>query len=195
MIKLIIFDLSGVISNAEEPIYLEKFAEDLNVNLEELQKIYFEYLEKSERGEIPLSVVWGKTLEKFNIQGDYKEFVKDMMSLKEFNKDVLEFVLGLRKKYKMAFFTNYAEEYWKIHETLIDLSRYFDFGVVSYQIGSRKPEVKGFKKIIEHFDVKPEETVFLDDSEKNLKNAKEMGINTVHYKGLERLKGELEKIA
>ena len=194
MIKLIIFDLSGVVGNAEEPVYLEQFAKKNSIQLDELEGIYYEYLKKSERGEIPLRVVWEKTMEKFGISGNYKDYVKEMMKLKKFDGKVLDFVLKLRKEYKTAYFTNYAEEYWEVHETMIDISKYFDFGVVSCKIGSRKPEPKGFKVIMEHFDVKPEETVFLDDSEKNLANAKEIGISTIHFKNLGQLKAEFKKI-
>ena len=194
MIKLIVFDLSGVIGNNEEPLYLEKFAKKCKISLEELEKIYYAYLQKSERNDIPLRKVWEKTMDKFNIKGNYKKYVKEMMSLKKFNKKVLDFVLKSRKKYKTAYFTNYAEEYWKIHEKMIDLSKYFDFGVVSYKIGSRKPELKGFKVIMKHFKVKPDETVFLDDSEKNLKNAKGIGISTIHYKNLKQLKSQLRNL-
>ena len=61
MIKLIVFDLSGVIGNNEEPLYLEKFAKKCKISLEELEKIYYAYLQKSERNDIPLRKVWEKT--------------------------------------------------------------------------------------------------------------------------------------
>lgn len=194
MIKLIIFDLSGVIGNAEEPIYLEKFAKKYDISLDELKKIYYACLEKSEKNEIPLREVWEKTLNKFNIKGNYKNYAEEMMDLKEFDKEALDFIFKLKKSYKTAYFTNYAEEYWKIHEKLIDLSKYFDFGVVSYKIGSRKPEPKGFKAIMRHFKAKPRETIFIDDTEKNLKNAKELGIKTIHFRSLRQLKNELKKL-
>src|SRR3989338_3159318 len=106
MIKLVIFDLSGVIGNAEESIYLEKFAEKHGISLGELEKIYYSFLEKSERGEIPLKDVWEKTLNKFNIKGNYKNYVREMMNMKRFNEKMLGFALSLRKNYKTAYFTN-----------------------------------------------------------------------------------------
>ena len=194
MIKLIIFDFSGVVSVDEEDPYIEKFAKKHNISFDDLNELYTENLKKSERNEIPLSEVWNKVMEKFNIKGDYKDFVKEMMFTKTFYQETLKFVLELRKKYKTAYFSNYAEEYWDYVIKLEDLEKYFDFGIVSYQIGSRKPEPKGFKLILEHFNLKPDEAVFTDDAEKNLINAKELGINTIHFKNLEQFKEELNKL-
>jgi len=195
MIKLIIFDLSGVVANAEEPIYLEQFAKKHNIPLEKLEEVYFSYLKPSERNEIPLSKVWENTLKAFNIKGNYKVFIKEMMALKKFNQEVLDFIRELKKNFKTAYFTNYAEEYWKMHEQMVDLGPYFDYGVVSYRIGSRKPERKGFEAILNHFGLKPEEAFFTDDSEKNVQAAQEMGIHAFQFKNLKQFKEELKKYA
>ena len=42
-----------------------------------------------------------------------------------------------------------------------------------------KPEIKPYKFLINKFDIKPEETVFIEDIAKNLEPAKKLGMKTV----------------
>ena len=194
MIKLIIWDLSGVVGNMEEPLYLEQFAKTHEVHFHELEKVYYSHLYKAERGEIPLREVWEKTLHHFNIKRHHKDIAHEIMGLKTFDYDVLDYIQDLRSKCKVAYLTNYAEEYWEIHQKMIDLSEYFDFGIVSYQIKARKPDSKGFLAIMHQFKVTPQETLFIDDSEKNIAAAKQLGISAIQFQSLEQLKEEIGKI-
>lgn len=50
------------------------------------------------------------------------------------------------------------------------------------------------KRLIKKFEVLPEETVFIDDKIRNIIPAKEMGINTVHFKNYKNLVEELKKV-
>lgn len=194
MIRLIIFDISGVISNKEEDIYLEEFSKRHDIPFDALHHVYFVNLEKAEKGEIPLKVVWEKVFSEFHIDEDYNEGIKEVMKLKKFDKDMLAYIQKLRKDFDTAYLTNYADDYWKILEKMFPFDKYFDYGLVSYKIGERKPAKKGFELILKNFNVKPEETLYIDDSEKNLKNPKEMGIKVILFRHLEQLKYDLEKL-
>ncbi len=107
---------------------------------------------------------------------------------------VLDLAGKLREKYKTAYYTNYPEDYWMFIAKKFDLKPYFDFGIVSYQFKTRKPEPKGFKIILKHFNVKPEEAVFIDDKEKNVKAAAELDINTIHLTNRKKIVDKLKLI-
>ena len=169
-IKLIMFDLSNVCFNSEDPIYQKIFRERHNLP-EKFSDDYYEILERAEVGEMSVEDVWSEVLEKYEIKADPKKLIQEVISVKEAYPEMLNFIKELKKKYKTAYLTNYGEEYWKIIEKNFDFSA-FDYGLVSYKIKSRKPSAKGFQLILKHFKVKPEESVFTDDAEKNLVNAK-----------------------
>lgn len=217
MIKLIIFDFSGVCYSEEEKPYLRLFCEKHNLNFSEVEPFYDELIVKSERDEISGKDVWNKFMkrlktkdnaEKDNTESIIQEnnaegithednaeiIIKEMMDLKEEKKDMLELAKKLGKKYKTAFFTNYNKDFWLEVEKRFNPAQYFHFGIVSYQISSRKPEPKGFLEILKHFNVKPEEAVFTDDSLKNVAKAKELGINTIHFKDIKQFKEELKRL-
>src|SRR3989338_953399 len=96
MKKLIIFDLSGVVSSNEEIAYLRMFCRKHRISFNDFEKVYFDGVKKSERGEIPLKYAWENALQKFRIEGDYKHYIREMMGMKRFNKKVLDFILKLR---------------------------------------------------------------------------------------------------
>jgi HAD superfamily hydrolase (TIGR01509 family) len=192
MIKLFIFDLSDVCFTSEEPPFLRDFAKRNNLNFDEFDNFYQQLLVKAEVDEISSMDVWQNVLDKYSLNEAYGDIMAEMMSTKE-KTSTLEFVKSLRGKYKTAYLTNYSKGYWEYIQNKFDLSEYFDFGLASYQIKARKPAKEGFLEIIKHFDVKPEEVVYTDDSEGNLVNAKEMGINVIHFKTLEQFKEELKE--
>ena len=115
-----------------------------------------------------------------------------MIKLKEPIHTTLNFVKQLRKKYKTAYLTNYNKDYWEYIKNKFDLNPYFDFGVVSYQIKSRKPSKEGFKTILDEFGLKPEQAVFTDDSIKNLSEAKKLGIFTIQFEHVDQFANILE---
>lgn len=59
-----------------------------------------------------------------------------------------------------------------------DMNYYFDGLILSYEAKAAKPDHKIFRYAIEQLGIKPEETLFMDDSQKNLNSAAELGFNT-----------------
>ena len=60
-----------------------------------------------------------------------------------------------------------------------EISDYFDGRVTSFESRLAKPQREIFEYAIEHLGIKPEETLFIDDSQKNLDAAAEVGFATV----------------
>ena len=56
---------------------------------------------------------------------------------------------------------------------------YFDGIVTSFEARSIKPDAKIFHTVVETLGIKPEETLFLDDSQKNLDAASALGFRTL----------------
>jgi putative hydrolase of the HAD superfamily len=50
----------------------------------------------------------------------------------------------------------------------------------SHEMGMRKPDVDGFEYILQQNNLKPEETLFIDDILANINTAKALGFQTIH---------------
>jgi putative hydrolase of the HAD superfamily len=75
-----------------------------------------------------------------------------------------------------------------------DVLALFDVIVESSKVGVRKPDPRFYEMACEMLDVKPEETVFLDDLGINLKPARAMGITTIKVEDPARAIAELEAV-
>jgi putative hydrolase of the HAD superfamily len=59
--------------------------------------------------------------------------------------------------------------------------RHFDGGVLSYQVGMIKPDPAIYHHTIAHCGLLPEETIFIDDMEENIRSARGIGFRCFHY--------------
>ena len=189
-IKLIIFDLSGVCFSIEEPPYLELFIKKYRLESpkENFFGHYFEMLKKAERGEMSGIEIWNTLLKEFKIKSVPSLVIKEMMDLKSAELENLDVAKKLKEKgYIVVYLTNYNKDYWIEILRRFDFNKWFSWGVVSYEIGFRKPEKEGFQFILKKAEVEAEEAIFIDDFEANLKTPEELGINIIKYKDKEHL--------
>ena len=69
---------------------------------------------------------------------------------------------------------------------------YFDHHVFSADVRSAKPEPEIYQHLIETLGVKPSETLFIDDREANLEQARAAGIQTIQFHSVEQLRRDLQ---
>ncbi len=194
MIRLVIFDLSNVCYNLEEPPYLEAFAARHGLDFAEFDARYQELLVRAEVDEFDGKEVWRRLLEHYGIDEDIDGIIREMIALKEELPETLALAKALRARVKTAYFTNYNRSYWEVIARKFDLAPYFDWGLVSYQAKSRKPSPEGFRIILDHFGVEPDEAVFTDDAEHRMAEAAKLGIRTIHFTGVAKLKEGLRQL-
>lgn len=87
----------------------------------------------------------------------------------------------------------FAENYMNI-KGVNEVLSLFDGLVFSGPLGTVKPNRDIFEHLLNKYSLRPEDCVFIDDSEKNLKGAALIGINTIHFTGdVKKLEEELKK--
>ena len=70
----------------------------------------------------------------------------------------------------------------------------FDGKVVSYEVSLLKPEKKIYLHLCSTYNIKPEETLFIDDTLVNIIVAKELGFKTIHFRNPKQLMQALKYI-
>lgn len=97
-------------------------------------------------------------------------------------------VQQLQNNYNVYLFSNTnIIHIQKLHKQFksehgIDFPSLFLKDYYSHEIHDRKPDLSSYKKVIELSGVNPEETLFVDDLEKNIKGAREAGLKTLWLK-------------
>ncbi|MDR3298051.1 MAG: HAD family phosphatase [Candidatus Nomurabacteria bacterium] len=179
MIRAIIFDCFGVlISDAYTVIkreYPELYADPARAT--ELARLSAKSglgLITSEERKTRIA----ELLDSVGISG--KSALEKAISGIEGNTALLAEIKELRKHYKIGLLSNVGIGFWK-RFTKEETTEYFDDVVLSYQVGLVKPDPRIFELAAERLGVEVSECVFIDDDEKNVKSAKDCGMQGITY--------------
>lgn len=108
-----------------------------------------------------------------------------------------DWIKGLKEQgYKVFLLSNYgrtAFEAARDHGRLSFLPL-VDGGVISYEVQIVKPEAEIYKALLEKYNLKAEECVFLDDRADNIAAAKSLGFHGVVVESFEQASDALNKI-
>ncbi|MBQ0086052.1 MAG: HAD family phosphatase [Prevotella sp.] len=93
----------------------------------------------------------------------------------------LDKILSLKKKYRILLLSNTNAFHWEysVNNYFKDTKTYFEKCYLSFELGLAKPDRRMFEFMIEDSEIVPEETIFIDDSEKNRNAAIALGIHTM----------------
>lgn len=94
-------------------------------------------------------------------------------------------------KYKIYALTNWSTETFPIALKHYDFLSWFDGIVVSGAEGMRKPAPEFYQLLLDRYNVKAAECLFIDDNYRNILAAKEMGITSIHFTDQSNLKDQL----
>ncbi len=91
----------------------------------------------------------------------------------------------LHKKYRICMLSNTNAIMWngvilnEFKKAGHDINYYFDAVVTSFEVHAYKPEAAIFKAAERICGIKPDETLFFDDSQRNVDAARALGFNAV----------------
>lgn len=200
-IKLIIFDLGGVLSNPEgkEEDPFSIVAEKYDLALDEFMDYFYKFFKEYHfKRTLSQHTFWKKTLREIDSEISEKdvEWVIDIFNEKavhDASEEMLSLVKKLSKKYKLAILSN---TYRDVNRPLFSSNfiKYFDGIYLSHMNVKKKPSREAYARVMNDFDLEPRECIFIDDKLKNVKGARRLNLNAIHFKGHENLVKELEKL-
>ena len=103
----------------------------------------------------------------------------------------MKVVRELKGKYQLILLSDYVREWMKYIEERNEDLRIFDKKIFSYNIGTTKSEVETFETVLEQTKIVADETLFIDDYEKNVKNAEAVGIHGIVFENADQLRKTL----
>lgn len=92
-----------------------------------------------------------------------------------------ELLPKLRQSYKLGIINNGTYLSYPLFNARFELDRSFDLFLSSAQEGMSKPAVGIFKRACERLGVAPEQCLFMDDAETNIRGAHQLGMQTIHW--------------
>lgn len=195
-IKNIIFDFGGVLIDWN-PTYLyskvfEK-EEDMHYFLDNICRYDWNVLQDAGR---PLAEA---TLEKQNEFPEHKEHIAmyygrwgEMLG-GTFDENT-KLVHPLKQKYKVYGLTNWSAETLPIAIERYDFFKHLDGIVVSSDEKLIKPDPAIYEVLLNRYNIKAEESLFIDDNADNITAAIRLGFNTIHYTAEVNLEERLKEL-
>ena len=109
--------------------------------------------------------------------------------------ETVEIFKELKKtgRYKFYALTNWSAELFPIALDRYDFLHWFDGRLVSGEERLRKPFPEFYQLLLDRFNIKKEEAIFIDDNLRNAEAAQTFGIETIRYISPAQLREELRQ--
>jgi putative hydrolase of the HAD superfamily len=177
--QALLLDADGVVLKKGE-LFSEQFAREYNVPLEKVIPFFKNELGRCQKGETDLKEVLEPYLKEWKWQGTVDDFLEYWFTGVQINPEIIELVAESKEKGIACYLASNNEKYrarW-IEEKLGDfLDGYF----FSADLQVKKESAEFFKLVSQKIGVAPQEIGFVDNEEKNVDSAKEIGIEARVY--------------
>ena len=196
-VKNIIFDLGGVLIDWNpEYVYLDAFKS----NRKKMEKFFdevctFDWNENQDAG-YPLANATEDRIALFPEQADlirmyygrWEEMLRGSISG---TVSILKKIVS-NNEYRVFALTNWSAETFPIALKRFDFLHWFEGIVVSGTEKTRKPFPEIYETTLERYDLKACESIFIDDNERNVAAANQLGIQTIKFLNPHQLEKDLK---
>ncbi|MFX1486867.1 MAG: HAD family hydrolase [Promethearchaeota archaeon] len=193
MVNGIIFDFDGVVVNpAMCPNLYQMLSRRCGVSWDKINRYTLQFWLKARVKAIDDEQYWKSLATICRISKE--EIQRIAYSFFQPNADVLRIIKALRKKYNVGILSNHLEHWFNHILNFYGLAHNFDFIFTSFTEKIAKPDINLYKTVLQKLKILPEQCVFIDDREPNLKTARRLGMITIIFYSATQLEEELNAI-
>lgn len=197
LIKNVVFDVGRVLVRScwKECMGIRGKSEDIQNKIKDLT-LDSELWQQIDLGLISLEDMIAYAQKKQpNLKNELSEFSKAYSEFTIVDKEMEQFLIDLKMKhYHIYLLSNYGKESFEDLEKKANFFSYIDGKVISYEVNVKKPDREIFHLLIEKYNIKPEDSVFIDDNKKNIDAAKKMKFHTIQFKNINQVKSDFSKL-
>ena len=188
MIKAIIFDFAGVISTEAYWMWLSKNVSEFGTK----QEYFMEIADKIDKADISNDDFVKILSEETGIPAE--EIRDSVFEELVINTELLALIEKLKKHYKLGLLSNYHGVWLRHLLEKYELYPYFDEVIISSEHKIIKPEPEIFHKMVTMLGVAENESVFIDDKQKNADASERVGMHGLLFTTNEKLKEDFQKL-
>jgi epoxide hydrolase-like predicted phosphatase len=196
-IRALIFDVGGVLVRTEDPTPRQQLAAKLNLSVRALYSVAFggDTWRQVQLGRVADDEHWRAVGHRLGLAwpDEVHAFRETFFEGDRLDRQLIELIVQLRDRYKVALLSNAPANLrrWIVDEWDIPPDT-FDAIVISAEQGVMKPDPEIYRVALARLDVAPHEAIFVDDFVENIKAARMLGIEAIHFTSPEVLVEELE---
>ncbi len=194
MIRAIIFDFGGVVTNDIDPGILKDISSAFGLSLSDTENALSGLLERYQAGGINDDSFWqefshraGKALP----TGWKRLWINGYRRRSKINKDIDRLIRKLKsRQYMLAVVSNTIPPHAKYNRKHRRFSL-FDVVILSSEVGTKKPDKRIYELALEKLDVRAESCIYIDDKKENLAPAEILGMHPIQYRNIRQLEHDL----
>ena len=196
-IKVIIFDLGGVIVSAKVEKIPNIMSIYMGIEYSRFDEFMGRYKSDLTKGKISLIDVYSKIIKQSGLKNLDAEDVVDKhlkifrKIIEDLNEEVLSLVKKLREDYLVVCLVNAESDVVPLVKKR-GIYDYFEHAYISTELKMEKPNKEIYSTVLNDLNCRAEEAIFIDDKEDNVNSARRVGINSILYKNFRRLKKDLK---
>ncbi len=189
MIKTIIFDFGGVLGTDADVIFTEVL-EKHGVLHQDIENIWKQHWPKMKVDAEQTDAIW-RTVDQ-DTSDDIQILKTECNGAVAVYAPMLALCQTIKKKgYTMGILANETRDWMDIKKTKGKLNDIFDLVYSSADIKCSKPTPESYTTILCDLHATPGETLFIDNTEKNIDAVKALGIHAIWFQDIEQLKKDL----
>ncbi|MDR1970207.1 MAG: HAD-IA family hydrolase [Candidatus Nomurabacteria bacterium] len=186
-IKALIFDCFGVLTNGELDILSELYPKHHDA--------IWKTAKPFDRGDWSLEQFAGAIADIVGSnQEDILSGIREVRSVARRNKRLLEMIARWKSEYKIGLLSNIGEKTFELVFTPDEQKMYFDDIVLSYREKMVKPDPAIYRLAAERLSVNPDECIFIDDKQKYVDVAEEVGMTGTLFDDTEKVIKRIDEI-
>lgn len=193
MIKVVLFDVNGVLVNGE--MFSDRYAAEYNVSKDKLLPFFNGPMQDCVLGKADLKESVTPYLSEWKWEKSPEELLEYWLKAEHnIDEPLVEYVQFLQDKGVKCYIATNQEKYrtqYIMKE--MGFGDIFDGIFSSSAIGAKKPEESFYMHIINQLELKPEELLLVDDDKENIDGAKELGMHAQLYTDFSFFKKNMEQ--
>jgi glucose-1-phosphatase len=189
-IEALLFDLGKVLIDFNFETGIQALHACCSISRDRFDEVLWDeiWIGRYERGEISTIEFHGYLRDSANLTMPLAEFRRTWSSVFLPNLLVSEnLLLALKERYPLILVSNTNEAHIEFIRSNYRILDHFDYHVLSYEVGSLKPDRKIYDHAITASGSSPEALFFTDDREENVLAAGRLGIHAHQFKTESRL--------
>lgn len=189
MIQSVILDLGGVVFVNGTKVFITSLAKRIGKSYDSIahyfeegvasdwrrgvvrQEEFFTYLTKTLHLTIPTYELFQQWIASYTLIPGMKELISD-----------------ISVSCGVYYLSDNVKERVEVLDQTFHFLCWFNGGIFSHEVGVRKPDRKIYELLIERYNLLPSECLYVDDKEKNLHPAADLGMKTHLFTSAQMLK-------
>jgi len=162
--------------------------------IRQLVRDHFELIELLDMGRISPQEFYAKIISATRAKLDYETFLAAYCDVFTPNKPVIDILRRAKSSARLVLLSNTDVLRFSFIQQRFPEVMIFDSLVLSYEVGLMKPHPQIYQLALQSAEAEPEEIVFIDDLEENIRPAEALGMATILYRPETDLESRLQSL-